>query len=365
MIQNVQDFLEYAESTSDDLDKAVFFQGWACGPCRYGLYASAQSLLMNRAGLGEQKVYAAKLFDLIRQFGLGFAVGLFDGSAALDTLYRMLHATRPYELEAGRSEAVFERYSDALMQLLKRYRFRSAAVIAGRHLWGFEELVRAAAAEFAAIPRTQEERPIIVVAGEFYVRLDDRCNQDVIRKIEGAGGEVTLSPATELFAYTGYINYHEARTVFRQSGQIGALFQQLGFAGLNKLALRDEMRISHAADEFLECIHEPAPKELREMSRRYISEHYGGEPPMTVGRTCALAKRGAVHGAVMVAPFTCMPGSVVEAQLSVLRRDLGIPMVATYYDGKDNPSREELIQGLVFQAKQKLSAASELAAGNG
>ena len=75
---------------------------------------------------------------------------------------------------------------------------------------------------------------------------------------------------------------------------------------------------------------------------------------MTVGRTSALALRGDADGAVLVAPFTCMPGSVVEAQLGALRRDLDIPIVATYYDGKDNPSREELIQGLVYQAKQRL-----------
>ena len=360
LIQNVQDFLSYAEDTGEDLNRVVFFQGWACGPCRYGLYAPSQSLLLNQAGLGEQMIYAGELFEMIRQFGIGFAIGMFDGSLAVDMLYKMLHATRPYELQAGQSDALFERYSDALIDLLRTYKFKIASVASGRHLRPLEKLIREAADAFAEIPTANERRPRIILAGEFYVRLDDRSNQDIIRKIERAGGEVNLSPASELFLYTGYINYEEAKTLFRQSRRTGALAQQAGFAGLNWLAHRDEVRIAAAAEGLLPDGHEPTPAELRALSQRYISEHYGGEPPMTVGRTSALALRGSAEGAILVAPFTCMPGSVVEAQMSVLRRDLNIPMVATYYDGKDNPSREELIQGLVFQAKQRLGTAESL-----
>ncbi len=356
MIQNVQDFLEYAYNTGDDLENVVFFQGWACGPCRYGMYSSAQSLIMHKAGFGPQKVFAAKVSDIIREFGLGFAVGLFDGTLSMDILYKLLYATRPYEKNPGDSEALFEHYATRLLEILRTYRFNALGAVSGRQLSVFEDLVRAAARHFAAIPRRDEERPLIVVAGEWYVRMDDRCNQDIIRKIEAAGGEATLSPASEVFLYTGYINQEENRTLFRQSGRVGALAQSLGYGGMNHVAHRNEHRLEAAAGAYLEHLHEPTAREIRDRSRRYISDHYGGEPPMTVGRTASLALRGVVDGAVFVAPFTCLPGTVVEAQLSVLRRDLDIPIVATYYDGKDNPSREELIQGLVYQARQRVRA---------
>jgi len=363
MIQNVQDIFEYVQNADGDLDDVVFFQGWACGPCRYGMYAPAQALLLNQAGCGESKVYAAELFDMIRHLGLGFAVGLFDGSIALDAMYSLLHRTRPYELEEGQSDAVFEKHCARLTDHLSRNPVRVVDALTGAHLRGFERLVRDAAEDFASVPVRSEERPRIVVAGEFYVRLDDRCNQDVIRKIEAFGGEVTLSPASEVFMYTGYINYEESRDLFANNREITALLRKWGFGGLNWLAHRDETRIWDAA-EALSGDHEPTPEEIRAHSMKYISAHYGGEPPMTVGRTCALAERGNVDGALFVAPFTCMPGSVVEAQLGVLRRDLNLPMVATYYDGTDSPSREELIQGLVYQAKQRLLHRKALAADN-
>ncbi len=363
MIQNVQDIFAYVQGSDDDLDDVVFFQGWACGPCRYGMYAPAQSLLLNQAGCGEAKVYAAELFDMIRHLGLGFAVGLFDGSIALDAMYSLLHRTRPYELEQGRSDEVFDKHCARLTDFLRRRRIRVTDALTGAHLKDFERLVRDAAEDFAAVPTQDEDRPRIVVAGEFYVRLDDRCNQDVIRKIEAAGGEVTLSPASEVFMYTGYINYEESRNLFASNREIGALLRSWGFKSLHRLAHREESRIWGAAEALAED-HEPTPEEIRAHARKYISAHYGGEPPMTVGRTCALAERGNVDGAVFVAPFTCMPGSVVEAQMGVLRRDLNLPMVATYYDGTDNPSREELIQGLVYQAKQRRRQRKARAADN-
>ena len=59
LIQNVQDFLEYL-STNGKMRDFVFFQGWACGPCRYGLYAPTQSLIINRAGHGEGRTLSRR-----------------------------------------------------------------------------------------------------------------------------------------------------------------------------------------------------------------------------------------------------------------------------------------------------------------
>ena len=37
--------------------------------------------------------------------------------------------------------------------------------------------------------------------------------------------------------------------------------------------------------------------------------------------------------------------------MGAMRRDLNLPMISIYYDGKDNTNREEFIESLVFQAK--------------
>jgi len=355
LIQNVQDFLDYLFTNGHvtDLEKTVFFQGWACGPCRYGLYAPAQSLIINRAGFGERRICSVKYDDAVRRFGAGFVLGVYDGMVAMDLLYKMLHATRPYELEEGASEAIFEEYAARLCRILENYRFSLPGLLSGRHRRPLESLLEEAAEKFAKIPRSQEEKPLILVAGEWYVRLDDRCNQEIIKKIEQEGGEVSLAPASELFSYTVLINYLEAAAAYELKKSWRQYLQKATLGLALRLAHREETLLFRAAREVLAGMEEPSAEEIKHYAQKYVSEHYGGEPPMTIGRTCALAQKIDVDGAVFVAPFTCMPGSIVEAQMGAMREELGFPMIAVYYDGKESANREEFIRSLVFQAKQR------------
>lgn len=355
-IQNVQDFLEYLyrQNGDFDIDKTVIFQGWACGPCRYGLYAPTQSLVINKAGFGEGRICAVKLDDCIRRFGINFVVGMYNGMLATDLLYKMLYSTRPYELKKGASETLFKKYSGKLFDLLESYRFSLTQIVSGKHLRPLEILLKEAVEEFTNVPRSQERRPHILLGGEFYVRLDDRSNQEIIKKIEEEGGEVSLAPATELFSYTAYIMYREFCDAFETKKSIQGFLMKSGYSLINQLAHRDELRLSSVTAELLHDHEEPSPKEIMRRAKKYVSEHYGGEPPMTIGRISALASRNGVGGAILVAPFTCMPASVVEAQMGALQEELGLPMITLYYDGKENANREKFIESLVFQAKQKV-----------
>jgi len=354
-IQNLQDYLKHLQSNESSGSGEVFFQGWACGPCRYGLYAPVQSLAVNRAGYGENRVCAIKFDDVAKRCGKTFAVGIFNGLVALDLLYKMLHRVRPYELQPGKSDELFNHYKDKLTALLENYKVPLTSLISGSYRKPLEDLIRKAANDFRNIPVQETRKPRILLAGEFYVRLDDRCNQSVINKIEKAGGEVCLSPASEIFSYTIYIDYHETLQAFKLKRRFADYVKQKIYSVLINIAHRDEVALENAAGPLLEDLHEPAPWEIMQHAVKYVSEHYGGEPAMTIGRSAAFASRDRVTGAIFVAPFTCMPSSVVEAQQRPLQDELGIPIVTVYYDGQENANRDELVEGLVFQARQKLN----------
>ncbi|MFO7952417.1 MAG: BadF/BadG/BcrA/BcrD ATPase family protein [Bacillota bacterium] len=353
-IQNLQDYLRYLEENNGGSDKEVFFQGWACGPCRYGLYAPTQALSINKAGYGDKKVCAIKLQDITRRFGYPFVIGVFNAQLTIDILYKMLHKVRPYELESGAADRVFEHYGEKLTRLLENYKIPLTSIITGSYRKPLENLIREAAEDFSQIPVEDSVKPRILLGGEFYVRIDDRCNQAVIRKIENAGGEVSIAPVTELFTYTIYIMFHETRQAFRLKRKPVDYFTQKAYSMLLKIAQRDEEALENAAGPILDGLHEPAPWEIMEHAVKYVSKHYGGEPPMTIGRAAAFSGRERVAGAIFVAPFTCMPSSIVEAQQKPLQEELGIPIVTVYYDGKENTNRDEMVEGLVFQARQKL-----------
>jgi len=357
-IQNVQDFLEFTRDNPQvgDNSNNVFFQGWACGPCRYGMYAPAQSLILNKAGYGEKRICSLKVDEVFRRFGLGFVLGAFDGMLAMDILYKMLFATRPYEKKSGRADNLFAEYSEKLLDLLQNNSWSTLRIVQGALLRDIEKLIMEAAAHFESAREVESQRPQIVLAGEFYVRLDDRCNQDIARKIEKAGGEVLISPAVEIFTYTAHITRQEAREALQNDRNLGAFFTDRGYSWMLNIAHRHEVRLSEAAGNLLADQHEPPPLEIQERARPYVSRHYGGEPPMTIGRTACFADRERVGGAIFVAPFTCMPGSVVEAQQNALQEEINIPVISIYYDGREDTNREEFIESLVYQAAQKVKA---------
>lgn len=355
-IQNVQDFLEYLFNNGNeiDLDKTVFFQGWACGPCRYGFYAPTQSIVLGKAGFGEEKICSVSLGNVFQKFGFNFIVGAFVGSLTMDMLYKILHSIRPYEKENGLSDKIFEKYSNKLIDILHNYRYSIPQILTGKNLEPIKRLLHEASEEFSKVPVYKEKKPLILLAGEFYVRLDPRSNQYLIRKIEKEGGEVSLSPATEIFSYTALINYHEAKAALKHNKNLKNILNTITHSFINWLGHKNENEIQKIIGKYLRNSKEPSPEEIREHSKPYVSEHYGGEPPMTIGRVSAYTKSNSASGAILVAPFTCMPGSVVEAQVNALREEINIPIVAVYYDGKDNVNREEFIESLIFQAKQKM-----------
>ncbi len=355
-IQNVQDFLEFIKDNPEvsKEKESVFFQGWACGPCRYGMYAPTQSLVLNKAGHGGRRVCSIRIDDVFKRLGLGFVICSFDGMLAMDILYKMLFATRPYETEPGKSDALFRKHSNKLLGLLENHKFNTARIIQGALLEKIEVLLAQAAEEFQEARGQKPDRPQVVLAGEFYVRIDDRCNQDIARKIEAAGGEVLMSPATEIFTYTAHITRQEAREALQNDRKLGAFLIGQGYGWMLKVGLQHEHRLEKAAGDLLADQHEPSPEEIQKRSLPYVSKHYGGEPPMTIGRTACFADRPRVGGAIFVAPFTCMPGSVVEAQQNALQEEINIPVISIYYDGREDSNREEFIESLVYQATQKV-----------
>lgn len=357
-IQNMQDYLEYAENNPQEFeeDGTVLFQGWACGPCRYGLYASTQSMLINRAGYGAKKICSFKLEDIVKKFGPGFVIVLFDGTVTLDLLYKMLHTTRPYERDEGTADALFDEYFEKLLNIIRRMRVKWFRLLSGKHLQPMETLLSEAAERFAAIARNngEERRPRIMVAGEFYVRIDDRSNKNIIKEIEKAGGEVSLAPASEFFIYTTFASYRKSAERYAFKKNIPNYFKKIGCSVISRLAHRDEQYLEKAAASLLHGQEEPPAHVIRKHSEKYIPENTAGEPPMTIGRTGALAGREGMAGAIFVGPFTCMPASVVEAQQGVLSKEIGLPIISVYYDGRENTNRNEFIHSLVFQAKQNL-----------
>ena len=84
----------------------------------------------------------------------------------------------------------------------------------------------------------------------------------------------------------------------------------------------------------------------------YVNQFYDGDPPIAMGTSVALYKRG-VSGLAAILPFTCMPGTVVASVSDTFRKDHNnIPFINIAYDGQDSVSLDTRLQAFVFQVKE-------------
>lgn len=362
-----EDMLYRTVQPDFDPKAEAFFQGNSEGPCRFGMYAMLQRRIFDKMGM--EDVDIVTLGSISEHGGMGtmFALLAWDAFVTHDLLFKMMLRTRPYERNAGDAEALFEQYLQRLLRMLPAHRNRLesgklSALMNTRHLAEFEELLRRAQHDFAALlgrdfgARPNSQKPLVGVVGEFYVRLDPTANQDILRKLEAEGAETWLAPATEFFAYANYIGRMLSKDQLKECGwSRGALGELVARTVNVRLATKDEHALSRASEPFMADRHDIGPDEVVREGMKYVDYNFGGEAICSMGKSEDFAKRG-LAGIVSVIPFNCMPGNTVTALSQALRRrHNNIPFLNLDYDGFIDSSREAKIVNFMWQVKERFA----------
>jgi predicted nucleotide-binding protein (sugar kinase/HSP70/actin superfamily) len=88
------------------------------------------------------------------------------------------------------------------------------------------------------------------------------------------------------------------------------------------------------------------------LSRPHIHDSFEGEAVLSVGKAMDYIQKGA-HGIVNAMPFTCMPGTVVNAVLKKVREESGnIPYLNMVYEGLEDTNSKTRMEAFVHQAKE-------------
>jgi predicted nucleotide-binding protein (sugar kinase/HSP70/actin superfamily) len=197
---------------------------------------------------------------------------------------------------------------------------------------------------------------VIGLVGEFFVRIHDGSNQDIIRKLERAGAEVWLAPPTEFFGYCNRISALLASDRWQDTRARQDLLAALNGALLTRVAVRDEHHLFSATLPFLRDFDDIGPAELVAEGSRYVHPSFGGEAICSMGKAADFAKRQ-LDGIVSVAPFNCMPGMTVTMLSQAFRRDHdNIPFLNLDYDGFVDASRDAKIASFMSQVRERRAA---------
>jgi len=331
------DMLRIIERPGFRPDKVAFFMPSGTGPCRFGQYSNLHRLVLKKVGYPDIPVISPNqgrsFYDDFKELKKDPTHIAWQGLIAVDVLNKVRLAVRPYETVPGATDkafyAVLERVCDA--------------VEFGGDIW---RVMSEAAEMFKGIEQDRSNpRPLIGVVGEIYVRNHEFCNNNVVKRLEELGAEVSLAATSEWIYYT---NFCRVRCGWAEGDYRTMLTSMLKQA----VQRRDERRAVRPFLDSFPGLLEPRTRAILDLANPYIHDSYEGEAVLSIGKTVELYKHGA-HGVVNVLPFTCMPGTVVTGVLKRVREDCeNFPCISISYDGQEQPNTQTRLEAFVHQAKQ-------------
>ena len=329
------------KTMDEDFDpkSSAFFMPSGKGPCRFGQYNRYHKMILDELGYGDVPIFAPDqdeaFYKELSMVGGDFKKYAWWGIASVDILEKRLREVRPYEINEGDTEKVYWDSVFKVCDAIKAKRFPEAAL-------------KAAKDAFANIPvEGFGTKPLIGIVGEIYVRSNRFSNEDTVKQLEALGAEVRVPPVGEWIYYTNHIG--KVRTKKRKNYKdyldnvITDFFQH-----------RYDNKLEGIFGSDLRSGHEPHTAAIIEKAAPYIDESFEGEAVLSIGKVIDYIDNGA-HGIVNAMPFTCMPGTVVNAVLKQVREDYdNFPYINMVYEGLEDTNSKTRMEAFVYQAKERM-----------
>ena len=307
-------FLKVVQDDGGDPSRHALFMPTASGPCRFGQYCTLNRIVLDRMGWDQVPIVSWTSTNSYDGTDLKTRRYLWTSVLLGDLLFKMRCRVLPYEQEHGATEALYVQWRDRLARALEAREDLAA-------------LLREARNAFLAIPRHDTSKPLVGIVGEIYVRNNAFTNQDVVRRIEAAGGEAWNAPVTEWLVYTAYM---ETWLLREERGSLG---ERISAAIKNRFFERDEAAWTRHTAPLLDDRREPHIEQTLAEGAPHFPLEFEGESILTVGRAVEFMKAGASL-VVNCAPFGCMPGTMTAGIFQEIERSYGVPVANMFYDGE-------------------------------
>jgi len=329
------DMVKKVMQSDFDPQKSAFFMPSGTGPCRFGQYNIFHRLVLDSLGYEQVPIFSPNqdttFYSDLGIVGKDYTMHAWKGIIAFELLLKSLHETRPYEKKKGSADELYKSYREKLFYILKN------------NSVDLEKVLQDIRKDFENLPVQKEEKPLIGVIGEIFVRSHKFSNEDLIRKIESLGGEAWLAPVEEWLYYVNYMGLTKALVRKDMSSVLNFILKK-------HIQKKIEHKLAHHFEGFLRSLHEPETKEIIDMAAPYVHRSFEGETILSMGKTIDLIKKGA-SGIINAMPFGCMPGTIVAAMLRGVNRDYGIPCMSIPYDGTESSTIEIQLEAFIDQAK--------------
>jgi len=221
-----------------------------------------------------------------------------------------------------------------------------AGVIAKRAFigeFGFLDSVKQVIAKLDGIEYVKTDRPKVAIFGDLYIRDNEVMNQDLIRYIEEAGGEVLITPYNDYAKIISGVSFK--RWIKELKLPEAALFKSL-LAAMEILEGRYHRYLGKYIGKKISSKNPFAEMELANFNIRVEQEGESYENILKIFRI--IKEHPDVALFVQTNPAFCCPSLVTEAMGKDIENLTGVPVLSITYDGTETSKNDVIIPYLKF-----------------
>lgn len=292
-----------------DLDHTAIFMSQTGGQCRASNYISLLRkalkdlempqipvISVSTAGLESNPGFNIMDYGMIKKGMMAVIYG--------DLFMRVLYRTRPYEVEPGSANALYERWNGIAKVNCMDGDFKK-----------FRKICKGICDDFDALPLRDIKKPRVGVVGEILVKYHPTANNDIVGVIEEEGGEAVVLDLLDFFLYGMYnkkFNYeHLSGTWKSMKGNMAAIKVLEHFRKPARDALKASVRFQEPSH-----IEETAAAASQVVSLG----NQCGEGWLLTGEMVELISHG-VENIACLQPFACLPNHVTgKGMMKAMRK---------------------------------------------
>ncbi len=281
-----------------DLNKVAVMITQTGGGCRATNYINFIRRALEKANMSQIPVISLSTSGLEKNPGMKYTpkllISVVQALVYGDLFMRVLYRTRPYELETGSANALYEKWNEVC----------KVSVTNGK--WGeFKRNIRNIVNDFDTLPLKDIIKPRVGVVGEILVKFLPAANNYLVELLESEGAEAVVPDLIDFFMYSFYnANFKAEYLGFKKSSAriSNILIQILEYC-------RKEAK---TALEKSERFDPPVPiQKLAEYASPIVSVgNQTGEGWFLTGEMVELIHSG-VKNIVCTQPFGCLPNHIV------------------------------------------------------
>lgn len=409
-VGNLVQYLKYLESTGktkqEIIDNYVFFTAGSCGPCRFGMYESEYRLALENAGFGGFRVLLFQQNDGVKaasgetglKFTVDFGMGMFNALNLGDVMNEMTYHVRPYEIEKGRTDKVFQEAMGTICTMLRErppyelaerswimrdklaaskdkkwYKTANALGKVWENLYGepYKEALQAVCEQVETIEVDRlRVKPVVKIIGEFWAQITEGDgNFNMFEFLEREGAQVLVEPIGTWIMYMMY--QVKERSNFRRAIDAphrNPRWYELKKHMANEMSYRKkwlmmtigeriyDRQYQRVVEGLGEIAHELIPqKELADLADPFYNQFArGGEGHLEVGKNVYYTTNRLCHMVLALKPFGCMPSTQSDAvQSAVANRFKEMIFLPIETSGEGEINAHSRVQMALGEAKVK------------